>query len=69
MLSDFYKNNKNDRIWWVDDLEHVGMFLFSFDKNKIFNLFEDYPHNLNKEQKLIFDSENPRWKEFFQDRQ
>ena len=69
MLSDFYKNNKTDLVWWADDLEHVGLFLFSFDKKKVFNLFEDYPHNLSEEQKQIFDEENPEWKEFFADRQ
>lgn len=67
-LSDFYKNNESDSIWWVDDMDHVGSFLFSFDQKKIFNLFADYPHALTKEQKRIFDEENPDWKEFFQDR-
>lgn len=68
MLSDFYKNNENDKVWWVDDLDVVGSHLFSFDKKKIFNLFEDYPHNLTPEQKKVFDEENPYWKEFFKDR-
>lgn len=68
MLSDFYKNNKTDKIWWIDDMEHVGRFLFSFDKKKIFNLFEDYPHKLTKEQKALFDKENPYWADFFSDR-
>lgn len=68
MLSDFYKNNETDRIWWVENLDEKGLFLFSFDKDKVFNLFEDYPHALSKEQKRIFDEENPYWKEFFKDR-
>ena len=67
-LSDFYKNNESDSIWWVDDLDHIGSFLFSFDKKKIFNLFADYPHALSKEQRKTFDEENPHWKEFFADR-
>lgn len=67
-LSDFYKNNESDSIWWVDELDCIGSFLFSFDKKKIFNLFEDYPHALSKEQRKIFDEENPHWKEFFKDR-
>ena len=67
-LSDFYKNNESDSIWWIDDLDHIGSFLFSFDKKKIFNLFADYPHELTKEQRKIFDEENPHWKEFFADR-
>ena len=65
MLSDFYKNNKNDVIWWTDNLESVGEHLFSFDKKKIYNLFKDYPHNLTKEEMKIFDKENPYWSEFF----
>lgn len=68
MLSDFYKENENDKIWWITDLEHVGQFLFSFDKKKIYNLFEDYPYNLTSEEKELFDKENPYWKEFFSDR-
>ena len=58
MLSDFYKNNKNDKIWWIEDLDSIGKHLFSFDKIKIFNLFADYPHNLTSEEKEIFDKEN-----------
>ena len=42
--------------------------MFSFDKVKIFNLFEDYPHNLTSEEKEIFDKENSYWKEFFKER-
>lgn len=66
MLSDFYKNNPNDKIWWIENLDKVGEFLFSFDKKKIYNLFEDYPQNLTEEEKVIFDSENPYWKQYFQ---
>ena len=49
MLSDFYKKNKKDVVWWVQELDACGRLLISFDKKKIFNLFEDYPHNLTKE--------------------
>ena len=68
MLSDFYKKNKNDKIWWIEDLDSIGKHMFSFDKVKIFNLFADYPHNLTAEQKEIFDKENPYWKKFFKER-
>lgn len=68
MLSDFYKNNENDVIWWVDEIDTTGKFLFSFDKVKIYNLFADYPHNLTNEQIRIFDKENPYWADFFSDR-
>lgn len=64
----FYKNSPGDKIWWVDNRGTVGEWLFSFDKKKVFNMFEDYPHNLTPEQKAIFDKENPYWKEFFSDR-
>lgn len=64
----FYKNIDTDTIWWVDNDEQVGVFLFSFDKKKIYNLFADYPHNLSKQEKEIFDKENPFWKEYFSDR-
>lgn len=69
ILSDFYKQNENDKVWWTDKLDTVGEFLFSFDQKKIYNLFADYPHNLTKEEKEIFDKENPYWKDFFKDRQ
>ena len=38
------------------------------NKKTIFNLFQDYPYKLTKEQKEIFDRENPYWKDFFSDR-
>ena len=68
MLSDFYKNNPTDQIWWVDNFEKVGVRLFSFDKKKIYNLFADYPHNMMPEEVAIFNRENPYWREFFKDR-
>jgi len=68
MKYDFYKNNKTDQIWWIDNFDRIGEHLFSFDKEKIFNLFVDYPFNLTDEQKVLFDKENPFWKDFFIDR-
>lgn len=65
----FYKNNELDSIWWVDNPDVLGEWLFSFDKKKIFNMFEDYPWKLTKEQKEIFDRENPYWADFFKSRQ
>lgn len=65
MKNNFYKNKITDKIWWVDDPETIGVHLFSFDKKKIYNLFVDYRTNLSKEEKEIFDKENPFWKEFF----
>lgn len=60
----FYKNNPTDKIYWVET-DTVGQWLFTFDKKTIFNMFRDYPDMLTPEQKEIFDSENPYWKEFF----
>lgn len=67
--NNFYKENPNDRVWWVDNPDEKGVWLFSFDRQKVFNLFADYPDKLTPEQKRLFDRENPYWAEFFKDRQ
>ncbi len=64
----FYKENETDIIAWVDNTEVIGERLFTFDGIKIYNLFADYPHNLSKEEKAIFDKENPYWCDLFKDR-
>lgn len=63
--SDFYKNNEESKIWWIDKIDFRGELLFSFDQQKIYNLFLDYPHNMTEEVR-IFDRENPFWRDFFQ---
>ena len=68
MKNNWYKNNPNDKIWWLDNPNVIGEWIFSFDKEKQYNMFEDYPYNLSKEEREIFDKENPYWKEFFEDR-
>lgn len=68
MEQEFIKNNPTDKIWWVDNPDVKGEFLFSFDRGKVFNLFADYPWKLTKEQKRIFDKENPYWADYFKDR-
>ena len=68
-MYNFVKNRKKDTIWWVDNADEViGEWLFSFDKDNIFNTFSDYPDKLTKEQREIFDKENPEWADFFRDR-
>lgn len=67
MLNSFYKENPKDRIWWVNN-DMTGVYEFSFDKKKIYNMFEDYPNNMTAEEVEIFDRENPYWAEFFSDR-
>lgn len=61
----WYKENPGDKIWWLDNYDRVGEFVFSFDKKTEFNMFRDYPDKLTIEQKEIFDKENPFWKKFF----
>lgn len=64
----FVKNKESDQIWWVDDPLTIGEWLFSFDKKTVYNMYQDYPHKLTKEQKDIFDRENPYWADYFKDR-
>lgn len=71
MITEFKRKNKGDKIWWAKQGEMVsgvfipddGVLLFSFDKQKVFNLFRDYPTALTPEEKEIFDQENPYWAE------
>lgn len=62
-----YKQNESDTIWWVEN-DTIGERLFTFDGIKVYNLFADYPHKLTKEERAIFDKENPYWMDFFKDR-
>ena len=63
----FYHRNEKEVVWWVDNTETIGEHLFSFDKQRIYNLFADYPHNLTPSEKEMFDKENPEWAKFFAD--
>ena len=64
-----FKNNSNDRIWWLDNSdERKGEWVFTFDRKTFFNMFADYPFKLTPEQKERFDKENPYWADFFKDR-
>lgn len=65
----WFKQNDTDKIWWLDNGDDViDEFVFSFDKKQEFYLYQDYPYALTKEQREIFDKENPFWAEFFADR-
>lgn len=66
--NNWYKNNDTDHIWWLDDNDVIGEFVFSFDKKKRYNLFADYPHNMSEKEVAIFNAENPFWADFFADR-
>lgn len=48
----WYKNNPDDKIWWLDDPMTIGKLVFSFDKKTEFSMFKDYPQALTSEQKL-----------------
>lgn len=63
----FYKINESDITIWVES-EQVGEHLFTFDKQRVFNLFADYPWKLSPKEKAVFDKENPEWADFFKDR-
>ena len=56
----FYKKNPNSRIWWFRKEEpDFDEFLFSFDKKKIYNLYEDYGHNMTDEEMKILNEDEP----------
>lgn len=61
---EFYKKAKNSRIWWVEVPGDIGTNLFSFDKKKIYSLFEDYPDKLTLEEREIFKEDEPFWAKF-----
>lgn len=69
LRNSWYKENESDKVWWLDNgQDETGLFIFSFDAKTPFNLYEDYPHKLTKEQKEIFDKENPFWADYFKGR-
>lgn len=55
---DFYKENETDQVYWLDIYDRTGEFIFSFDKETIYNFFSEYDE-LTPEQKEIFRKENP----------
>ena len=58
---DFYKHNESDPIWLANriDSEERGPYLFSFDCEKVFNFWTDYPGRLTSEQVELFKKWNP----------
>ena len=55
----FYKLDDEDKVWWVDHPDKIGIREFSFDKKTVYNLYTDYPDKLTPEEKEIFDMEYP----------
>ena len=65
----WYKEDENAKVWWLYQPHVIGEFVFSFDKKKQYNLYRDYPYKLTKEEKEIFDRENPFWADYFKERE
>ena len=57
------------KIFWVYYKDMDGNLDISFGKIHILSLWRDYPHKFTKEQKELFDKENPYWAEFFKGRE
>lgn len=62
---DFHKNSRDSQIWWTNKIDSVGELNISFDRKKIYNLFEDYPYNMSQEEIKIFEEEEHYWASFF----
>ena len=78
---EFYKKDETHKIYWVRFIietigadgkksyeDVIGEPAVSFDKKDILYLFKDYPSRFSKEEKDLFDKENPYWAEFFKNR-
>lgn len=61
----FRKDNPSNKVYWVEDSHYIGEMKISFDKKRIYNLFTDYPNELTRDEKVIFDKEYPYWANFF----
>lgn len=57
-MTTWFKHEESDVVWWKSNRDSVGEMIFSFDKEKEFNFWQDYPNKLTKEQRAIFDKEN-----------
>ncbi len=66
---EFEKEHPSDKVYRVHRVPpRIGPVEFSFDKKKIYNLWQDYPDNMTPEEVEIFDREQPFWADFFKDR-
>ncbi|KAA9298022.1 MULTISPECIES: DUF7675 family protein [Aerococcus] len=64
-FTDWYKNSPESKIWQIDYIEgSFGPFLFSFDRQKIYNFWSDYPTKLTAREKELFDKEFPDMAQF-----
>lgn len=55
---EFYREKEGVDFWVVIPVPYrkTGDMLFSFDKKKIYSHLRDYPQNLTKEQRELYDS-------------
>lgn len=66
---EFFKKKDTDQIWWLKEKDsNNDLLFFSFDKEKTYDLFNDYPKNMTAEEVEIFDKENEYWAKYFEDR-
>ena len=61
-----FRKNRGDKVWWVEEDDVYGNMEFTFDKKKVYNLFRDYPEKLSVKEWMVFNEENPYWKNFFE---
>ncbi len=59
----YWHKEKSDKVWFLEN--GTDNIVFSFDRIHKFYLYRDYPYKLTREQKEIFDKENPFWADFF----
>lgn len=53
-----YRRSKKSKIYWIQVPEAVGLYLFTFDKKKVYNFFSDF-YEMSEEEKAIFKKEEP----------
>ena len=61
-------NNFQGEFQWVESSNSIGEMLFTFGDGRVYNLFKDYPQELTKEQKDLFDLLNPYWANMLNDK-
>lgn len=56
---ELYQDENNDKIWWIDNYDRIGEYVFTFDKKRFFNFFADCPQELTASEWKIFKKEEP----------
>ncbi len=55
---------KGKKVGWLDTSEYIGSMDFSIDGKRVFSMWKDYPWKLTREEKEIFDRDEPFWANF-----